>query len=80
LPGGYEISGLIDLQKHLLNERRDQFARAMVSKLLTYALGRSLSLEDKFLIEKLSGDFAKNDYRLRGLMKNIVTSQPFLSR
>jgi hypothetical protein len=80
LPGSHEISGLIDLQKHLFNGRRDQFAKALVSKLLTYALGRSLSLEDELLIEKLSGDFATNDYRLPSLMKNIVTSRPFLSR
>jgi len=80
LPGSHEISGLIDLQKHLLNGRRDQFAKALVSKLLTYALGRSLSLEDELLIEKLSRDFATNDYRLPSLMKNIVTSRPFLSR
>ena len=80
LPRSHEISGLIDLQKHLLNGRRDQFAKALVSKLLTYALGRSLSLEDELLIEKLSGDFATNDYRLPSLMKNIITSEPFLSR
>ena len=80
LPGSHEISGLIDLQKYLLDERRDQFAKALVSKLLTYALGRSLRLEDELLIEKLSGDFAKNDYRLSSLMKKIVTSRPFLSR
>ena len=80
LPGNHEISGLADLQKHLLNERREQFAKALVSKLLAYALGRSLKLEDELLIEELSIDFAKNDYRLSGLMKNIITSRPFLSR
>ncbi len=80
LPGNHEISGLADLQKYLLNERRDQFAKALVSKLLTYALGRSLKLEDEPLIEKLSSDFAKDNYRLAPLMANIVTSQPFLSR
>jgi len=80
LPGNHEISGLADLQKYLLNERREQFAKALVSKLLTYALGRSLKLEDELLIEELSIDFEKDDYRLSGLMKNIVTSRPFLSR
>jgi len=80
LPGNHEISGLADLQKYLLNERREQFSKALVSKLLTYALGRSLKLEDELLIEELSIDFAKDDYRLSGLMKNIVTSRPFLSR
>jgi hypothetical protein len=80
LPGNHEISGLADLQKYMLNERREQFAKALVSKLLTYALGRSLKLEDEFLIEELNVDFEKDDYRLSGLMKNIVTSRPFLSR
>jgi len=80
LPGNHEISGLADLQKYLLNERREQFAKALVTKLLTYALGRSLKLADESLIEELSAKFTKDDYRLSGLMKNIVMSQPFLSR
>ena len=80
LPGNHEISGLADLQKFLLNERREQFAHALVSKLLTYALGRSLKLEDEPLIEELSASFAKNNYQLANLMENIVTSRSFLSR
>ena len=80
LPGNYEISGIADLQKYLLNERRDQFSRALVSKLLTYALSRSLKLADEPLIDELSAEFAKDDYRLSGLMENIVMSGPFLSR
>ena len=80
LPGNHEISGLADLQKYLLNQRREQFAKALVTKLLTYALGRSLKLADEPLIEELSTKFAKDDYRLSGLMGNIVISGPFLSR
>ena len=80
LPGNHEISGLADLQEYLLKNRREQFAKALVSKLLTYALGRSLKLADEPLIDELSVKFAKDDYRLSGLMKNIVTSRPFLSR
>jgi hypothetical protein len=80
LPGNHRISGLADLQKFLLNERREQFARALVSKLLTYALGRSLELEDEPLIEELTASFAENNYRLLDLMKNIVTSRTFLWR
>ena len=80
LPGNHEISGLADLQKYLLNKKRERFSRALTSKLLTYALGRSLRLEDEFLIEDLSADFAKDGYRLYALMKNIVASRPFVSR
>ncbi len=80
LPGNHQVSGLADLQKYLLNERQEQFSRALVSKLLTYALSRSLKLADEPLIEELSSKFAKDGYRLSGLMKNIVMSGPFLSR
>jgi hypothetical protein len=80
LPGNHSIAGLAALQKYLLTQRRDQFAHALVSKMLIYALGRDLELKDQLLIEELSKSFAKNDYRLPALMANIVRSQPFLSR
>jgi patatin-like phospholipase/acyl hydrolase len=80
LPGNHPISGLADLQKFLLEVRRDQFAKALVSKMLIYALGRSLELADEPLVEELSVQFAKDDYRLYDLIKNIVMSEPFSSR
>ena len=80
LPGNHPIAGLADLQKHLLNQRRDQFAHALVTKMLIYALGRNVELKDQPLIKELSKSFAKNNYRLHALMANIVKSQPFLSR
>lgn len=80
LPGNHKMTGVADLQKHLLSERREQFTHALVSKLLTYALGRSLKLDDKNLIDELSQKFAENDYRLPALMEGIVTSEAFLSR
>tara|TARA_Y100000588_G_scaffold270500_1_gene286028 strand:- start:3195 stop:6503 length:3309 start_codon:yes stop_codon:yes gene_type:complete len=80
LPGNHPVSGLAGLQKYLLNERRDQFAHALVSKMLIYALGRDLEFGDHPLIEELSRSFAQNGYRLPALMANIAKSQPFLSR
>ena len=80
LPGNHPITGLPDLQKYLLNERRDQFAHAFVTKMLIYALGRTVELKDQPLIDELSKSFSKNDYRLPALMENIVQSPPFLSR
>jgi hypothetical protein len=80
LPGKHPIAGLADLQDYLLNQRRDQFAHALVTKMLIYALGRDVELQDQPLVEELSKSFAQNDYRLPSLMMNIVKSQPFLSR
>jgi hypothetical protein len=80
LPGNHPIDGVADLQNHLLTDRRDQFAHALASKLLIYALGRTLDLGDEILLEDMSQKFAENDYRLPSLMEDIVTSKAFLSR
>ena len=47
LPDGSDVAGIEDLKKYLTNERKDQFAKAFTTKLLTYALGRLLELPDK---------------------------------
>ncbi|MBU62675.1 MAG: hypothetical protein CMI26_09250 [Opitutae bacterium] len=80
LPGNHKVSGLEDLKKHLLDHRRDQFAHALGSKMLTYALGRSLDLPDEPVVKELSKGFAEEGYRLPALMKKIILSEAFLSR
>ena len=40
---GQKLAGMDGLKRYLLVERQDQFARAMVHKLTSYALGRSLT-------------------------------------
>ena len=80
LPGDHAIDGVAELQKFLLSNRKDQFARALVTKLATYALGRSLVLKDEPMLNDLNDRFRKNDHRLIPLMQSIVTSQEFLSR
>jgi hypothetical protein len=71
---------LEDLKKYLITQRHEQFAHALVSKMLTFALGRSLELKDEPVIRKLNEEFMQADYRLSALMKNIIQSKPFLSR
>ena len=77
---GQEIDGVEALKAYLLSEKKDQFAEAMVAKLTTYALGRSLEFTDKEAVNKLTKDFKKRDYRLDHLIDSIVTSKLFLTR
>ena len=56
---------------------RDAFAGALVSKLLAYALGRSLEITDEPAVEELKAQFATNQYRLRDLVTEIAASEPF---
>jgi hypothetical protein len=77
LPGGHEIDGLPDLKKHLLEHQRERFSRALVAKLLTYGLGRSLEFTDEEIVESLSKKFADADYRISDLIVAIVEAEPF---
>jgi hypothetical protein len=80
LPDGKKIEGIADLKKHLLEDRREQFARAFTSKLLTYALGRRLELIDQKTVDELTSKFIKSDYRIKDLIYLIVASKTFQSK
>lgn len=80
LPGGHMVSGIEGLKAYLLTERRDQFAHAFVTKLTTYALGRSLELADEPELEKLTHEFESSGYSIKALIGEIVVSDLFRSR
>jgi mono/diheme cytochrome c family protein len=73
LPDGAQISGMPALREHLLTKRRDDFARQLCRKLLGYALGRSVQLSDKPLLDAMVG----SDLKFGSLIEAIVTSRQF---
>ncbi|MFN0077438.1 MAG: DUF1592 domain-containing protein [Prosthecobacter sp.] len=73
LPDGTQVDGLTDLRTYLLTTRRDDFLRQFSRKLLGYALGRSVQLSDKPLIETM----VKSDHRIATLIDLIVRSPQF---
>lgn len=80
LPDGTGLKNLDELKNYLLTERKEQFAKALTSKLLTYALGRSLEFSDEPLVEEISKKSLKNGLRLQSLVQSIVTSEAFLTK
>ena len=80
LPDGSDLSGAGDLRQYLLQNRRDQFARAVVKRLTGYALGRSLDIGDRPEIEALRRDFIASDFRLRQLIVALVTGELFQTK
>jgi hypothetical protein len=79
LPDGAEVNGAAELADYLVERRGSQFARALTSKMLTYALGRSLELGDEPALDELVRKFEEDDYRLKSLVTLIVASEPFRS-
>lgn len=80
LPNGKKVEGLAGLKKHLLEDRREQFARAFTTKILTYALGRRLELIDEKSVTELTSKFIESDYRIKDLIHLVVTSKTFQSK
>ena len=80
LPDGHKIQGISGLKNYLKEHRRKQFARAFVSKILTYALGRSLELSDETLISDLTNQFLKNNLRVRDLLVAVVQRPDFQTK
>jgi hypothetical protein len=76
LADGTPIDGPIALRKAVL-ERREMFVRALTEKLMTYALGRGIELDDKPLVRKVARDAAARDYRWSAIVLGIVQSAPF---
>ncbi|MEM7013319.1 MAG: DUF1592 domain-containing protein [Verrucomicrobiota bacterium] len=77
LPDGHEVDGIEQLKVYLLDRRKDQFAHALTTKLLSYGLGRTLELTDEPAVEAIAHDFAAADYQLKDLIQLVVASEPF---
>jgi hypothetical protein len=76
LPSGETFEGPAGLKKVLL-ARKDLFLRNLTAKLLGYALGRSLTLEDQCEVERITKLLPREEYRARTLLREIVFSIPF---
>lgn len=80
LPGGTEVSGMVELKTYLLEQKKEQFARALTSRMTSYALGRSLEFTDEEAIDEMASDFAASDFRLNYLINRIVASELFSTK
>jgi hypothetical protein len=79
LPGGPKIVGVEGLQSALL-ARSDDFLFCLSSKMLTFALGRELTLADRPLAQKAVAHMKQNGRTLRALIEFIVTSEAFQTK
>lgn len=80
LPGKLAFNGPAELRVILKNEKQDQFVRCLTEKLLTYALGRMLSPEDRCTVDVVVSELKENDFRFSVLIQSIVASDAFRMR
>lgn len=75
-----KLAGMTGLKRFLLENRQDQFARAMVHKMATYALGRPLTFGDRSSIDQIAADLRRQGDGLATMITLLVTSDLFQSR
>jgi mono/diheme cytochrome c family protein len=79
MPSGEKFKG-IDEFKQLLLKDKDQLARALTVKLVTYATGSAPETADKIEIEAIVKKVREKNYGLRSLVHEIVLSKMFQTK
>ena len=75
-----ELHGADGLKRFLLQNRQDQFARAMTHKMASYALGRPLTFGDRAQIDRITAELRSKGDGLSDLILLIVTSDLFQTK
>jgi hypothetical protein len=80
LPTGVTINGLRELKIELLRTRSDDLRQAVLRRVASYALGRSLTLSDMEVIDSLVPALKKREDRLSALIELVIASEPFQTK
>ena len=73
---GTYLDGISSL-RDLTIRNGEQFARVMTEKLLTYAVGRGMEIEDMPLVRSIARDAAEENYRFSSLLMGVIQSPAF---
>ena len=79
LPGNVRFGSPKELKK-IVASRRDDVARNLTSRLLSYALGRGLDGYDEIVVDRIVEAVAQDGYRMQTLVVAVATSYPFTHR
>jgi hypothetical protein len=80
LPDGKEVSGFLELRKHLAEDRIDQVAFGFAKNLAVYASGRSLSFNELERLRQECLTLKPTGYRVRDMIHLVVKSPLFLEK
>ena len=75
-----KLDGMDGLKRFLLENRQDQFVRAMVHKMTTYALGRPLTFADHSSVDRIAAEVRKQGDGLATMIQLVATSDLFRSK
>ncbi len=77
LPKGPEVNGLKGLKNYLIKERSEDINRNIIRRLMTYGIGRELSVHDRPAIEAIQNSARSNKSGMRDIIVSICQSELF---
>jgi hypothetical protein len=77
--GKHDFEDVVGFKDAVLAER-DLFAKAFVKHLLSFGLGREMTLADRMAVDEIARAGSKDDYKLRNLIKHTVLHPIFSQR
>jgi hypothetical protein len=77
LPGGRSFDGAAELCQILGTTESEAFARTAAERLLTFAIGRELTPDDRCTVDAIVEATAADGHRLQDLILEVVRSRPF---
>jgi mono/diheme cytochrome c family protein len=80
LASGQKFSNAVELSDIIARDKREQFLRCLVRKMLTYALGRGMEAYDKPAVEGIVARMLKENTSFESLVLGVVESVPFQKR
>lgn len=79
LPNGKTFATPAQMRQ-ALNSQLPEFSRALIERMLTYALGRGVKSFDAPAIDRMEAAVASDGYRFQTVIREIVHSLPFTAR
>lgn len=80
LRNGKSIQNLDELKNYILTEKRPQFRRAVVRKVMAYGLGRYLEFSDRSAVDSICETVEEEGDTFQTVVEQIVLSEPFLTK
>ena len=78
IPGNIKLKDMNELKNHIVKNRKEDFAKGLTEKLLSYALARDVDFYDEQVVNRLNQKFITDNFSALNLIKNIVTTDDFM--
>lgn len=80
LPDMARLDGMQGLKEHLIRQRQEQFVRATIEKMASFALGRQLAFGDRAEVAEIADQIRKSGNGLKTMVMCLVSSELFQAK